>query len=57
MMDSLNQRCEGSGWVTKHHALVELYTIKYEDFDSLTEFIVAYRNAIEKMEPLEIHPQ
>ena len=57
MMDSLNQRYEGSGWVTKYHALVEFYTIKYDDFDSLTEFIVAYRNAIEKMETLEIHPQ
>ena len=35
MMDSLNQRYEGSGWVTKYHALVEFYTIKYDDFDSL----------------------
>ena len=54
MMDYLNQRYEGSGWVTKYRALVEFYTIKYDDFDSLTEFIVAYRNVIEKMETLEI---
>jgi hypothetical protein len=56
MWSTLQTHYEGSGTVLKYQALETYTRIRYEDYNSLEQFIVAFKKAIEKLSKLKMVP-
>jgi hypothetical protein len=56
MWRALPQQYEGSGSVLKYNSIQDYVHLKYENFSSLDTFIIAVREAIDKLESLQCPP-
>jgi hypothetical protein len=56
MWRALQQQYEGLGSVLKYNAIQDYVHLKYENFSSLDTFIIAVREAIDKLESLQCPP-
>ena len=49
MWDALEQAYEGTGIVVQHQELINFITMKYEDFNNLSNFITSFKNTIQRL--------
>ncbi|KAK6586176.1 hypothetical protein PZA11_001233 [Diplocarpon coronariae] len=56
MWEALQKQYEGSGTVLEYNAIQTYVTIKYDDFNSLEAYVVAFRLSITKLEALDSAP-
>ncbi|KAI0999215.1 hypothetical protein K3495_g8985, partial [Podosphaera aphanis] len=49
MWEALEQTYEGAGIVVQYQELINFVTIKYEDYNNLTLFIISFKNTIQRL--------
>ncbi|KAI0990716.1 hypothetical protein K3495_g17471, partial [Podosphaera aphanis] len=49
MWNALEQAYEGTGIVVQHQELIRFVTMKFEDYNGLSEFITAFQNTIQRL--------
>lgn len=56
MWTLLTSHYEGSGVVLNYNAIVDYNSIRYENFSSLEQFVIAFKLAIERLATLKLEP-
>ncbi|RKF83146.1 Gag-Pol polyprotein [Golovinomyces cichoracearum] len=49
MWNALEQTYEGTGIVVQHQQLINFVSMKYDDYDDLSSFIIAFKNTIQRL--------